>query len=128
MKDQLLRAWAWVTGLRITTRRERDHMAALVKRYQSDASRAHAEKREAQRVLAILSEPMKDWDLADFPRDGAEGSRHLNAIVQAYGIVARDAAHARMTVTANDKLRGRGWGDQAIPATRPAPRDPRRLP
>lgn len=129
-------ALAWLAGLRIQTRARRDwenELLDIAFRGQAkaleDAERAHAEKRGAQRILAILSEPLKDWDLADFPRTGPEATRHLNAIVQAYGIVRADAAHARMTVTTNDKLRGRGWADTPLGRAANAQRlDPRRLP
>lgn len=140
-----MKPWSWFTGLRLSTRQARElaafhaHAAALA------LQAAHAQKREAQRILAILSEPLKDWDLDDFPKLYAiatgprpadwlavrlewEHVHHLNAVIQAYETVRTEAAHARMTITANDKLRGQGWADQPIPTTRPAPRDPRRLP
>lgn len=123
----------WVLGIRLSTPTQRaaweQHLAhafAAAQRALAEKQRAEAEKREAQRILAILSEPLKDWDLADFPgllSINHDVAQHLAAIQQAYELVKRDAAHARMTVTANDKLRERGWADQPIqPNTNDGPK------
>lgn len=129
----------WVKGLRISTHAQRqahgfqlagaEHAAHLA---DLQREKAEAAKREAQRLLAILSDPLKDWDLADFPviatdplaRDnftgvslGWEHASHLRNVIEAYRVVARPAAQARMSVTTNDMLRDRTWGDE--------PRQPR---
>ncbi len=144
----LAEAWDFLTGLRISTRRQREHAEAellgvrrLADSLDRERSRAEEQKREAQRILTIITEPLKDWDLNDFPVIAGtvqnqkpttlswEHGQHLAAVVRAYQIVARDAAQARMSVTFNDRARQRGWDDQPI---RPTPsgqrRDPRRLP
>lgn len=98
------------------------------------AERAAADMREAQRILAILSQPLMEWDLDDFPgwaenpdkgRGLMEGyplrgshGPHLWAVVQAYRVVRKDAARARSAVTVNDSLRGRGWADQPLTSVR----------
>lgn len=98
----------------LTTERQRD--------------RAEAEKRQAQRLVVLLSEPLKEWDLADFPAwadqagfpGGALGplnhddARHLHATVQAYRLVAPELANVRMTAKTNDQARGRGWNDDPL--------------
>lgn len=133
-----MRPLSWFTGLRLSTRQARELAAFHAHAATLALQAAHAQKREAQRILAILSEPLKDWDLADFPalyvghapdeswvavRLEWEHVVHLNNVIQAYRTVATDAAHARMTITANDKLRGQGWDDQ--PTTPRYPRSPR---
>lgn len=134
---RLLQAWRFVTGLRVTTRAWRAHQQAVedglmrhIHAAELEARTQAAEKREAQRILAILSEPLKDWELADFPPwavhpDRSKGLEqawpmeareraHIWDVVQAYRTVARDAAQARMSVTTNDMLRGRTWADRPV--------------
>lgn len=131
----LATAWEFLTGLRISTHRAREHQQSVedglvrhIHAAERTAKAQAAEKREAQRILAILSEPLKDWELADFPDPGYLRRRseqtghttplshldvaHLANVLEAYRIVAREAAQARMSVTTNDMLRGRTWGDQ----------------
>lgn len=127
--------WEWVLGLRISTEEQRARQAmdlamaeARAVANQRAAEQANAEKREAQRILAIVTEPLKDWELADFPDPGYLRRRsekpghttplgyqdvaHLANVLEAYRTVARDAAQARMSVTTNDMLRGRTWADE----------------
>lgn len=134
------RLWVWVTGLRISTAADRertadrmDLMARTTGILKAEKERAEADKREAQRLLVLLSEPLKDWDLADFPGisglpgQAEEAYRHLTAIRQGYQLVAGPVAHIRMGVTTNDMTRKRGWGD--IPHRVPGqPRPTRNLP
>lgn len=143
-------AWLWVTGLRVSTRERRrlelevlDRQIQWLKILRRDVERAMAEKRQAERLVALLSEPLKDWDLDGFPdpsalRRGAAdrlvyplnpgGARHLSNVVETYRLLSRDLAHVRMTATTNDSARRRGWDDQPLPSAPRTTLDPRRLP
>jgi hypothetical protein len=115
------RAWAWLAGLRLSTAAARERARLREETWARAAHRAQAEKREAQRLLVLLSEPLKEWDLADFPELGHplhtltwEDSRHLAAVLDGYRLVASEAARVRMTATVNDETRQRGWADERI--------------
>lgn len=111
----------WLAGLRIRTaawqRLQDGMMDEACRRYlQADAQArmAEREKREAQRLLTIIAEPLKDWDLADFA--GAEfGGRLLASIRDAYQTVSPELARIRMSAKVNDKARRRGWDDKPLP-------------
>jgi len=74
----------------------------------------------------LLSEPLKDWDLADFPDTGsanivgsirlhAEDVSHLRNVIQAYRLTASAVAPLRMGRVLDDKARRRGWADAPLP-------------
>lgn len=125
------RAWAWlqyvahlIAGLRFIqadTRQELEYLAnRSLPMARLKATEAERHKRDAQRILAVISEPLKDWDLADFPPIAGsqvnqlpttlsyEHAQHLSRVIQGYQAVSREAAQARMSVTFNDKVRVEG--------------------
>jgi hypothetical protein len=125
----------WVRGLRVRTARwqaDQDHLVDLALRRvistERDLTRSEEQKRQLQRVIVLLSEPLKDWDLADFPHwaeapaaprlerhhISADDARHLHATVQAYRLMATELGDARMAAWANDAPRQRGWDDQPL--------------
>ena len=128
---RLRNTWDWLTGLRISTRRERDAMAQIIRNETAQRKAATSRMREAQRLLTILSEPLKDWDLADFPgllAANDETARHMAAIQEAYRVTAPAVAPMRAGIVLNDKARGRGWDDRRVPTQRPSQAIRRPLP
>jgi len=114
---KLRRGWRWVKRLRVTTKMGTLQMERLYAERQ--AQEAKAKLREVERFLVLLSEPLKDWDLADFPTTGPEADRHLKAIVEAYRLTATKVAPIRANRVLDDRARGRGWDDQPITTTHP---------
>lgn len=123
------RAIRWVKALRITT--ELDTLRAGLEAQRRVADRAQREKREAHRLLVLLSEPLKDWDLADFPgvawghcqgqpfcQVHPEAKRHLSAIREAYQLTAPAVAPLRAGMKLHDRARQQGWDDQPLPRQR----------
>jgi len=139
-------AWRWLKRLRITTELGQLRQQNMGLKLQKD--RAERDMREAQRLLVLLSEPLKDWDLADFPDPGylrrsAEKANpsspapvltkddlsHLANVLDAYRLTASAVAPLRMGRVVDDKLRRRGWDDTPLGrAANSARLDPRRLP
>lgn len=117
-------------SLGLHTRAELDAKTRLAASFAREAAHAFAQKREAERLLVLLSEPLKDWDLADFPSAGPEAHHHLRAIEEAYRLTASAVAPLRMGRVVDDKARRRGWDDQPLhPAVaQRLARDPKRLP
>jgi hypothetical protein len=119
-------------SLGLHTRQELDIQRRQADWARSEQRRAEASKREAERLLVLLSEPLKDWDLADF--DGlatigsTEARRHLDAIVSAYRLTASAVAPLRMNRVTSDQAHRRGWDDQPLHAPCRSTLDPKRLP
>lgn len=107
-------------------RAEMARLAHLTEASRVSAVQAHRAAREAQRLLVLLSEPLKDWDLADFPAlpfDGVnqrpvtlshEHAQHLRSVIQAYNLTKGAVAPLRAGTVLNDQARERGWGDAEL--------------
>lgn len=129
---KLRRAWRWAKRLRVTTKMGTLQMEAAYERRR--AEKAMADLRDVERYLVLLTEPMKDWDLADFPEparlrlmangDGvaqlsAEDAIHLANVLDAYRLTATKVAPIRAHRVLDDRSRGRGWDDQPLTTTHP---------
>lgn len=119
-----------------TARAEREHDAMLDAalqgraRAEAKAARAEAKARNAVRLLAILRERLKDWDLDDFPAwaenpDRGRGfitnypirpkdGEHIWAVVQAYRNTAQEAGALAGGQVLTDKLKRTGWNDAPL--------------
>lgn len=104
-------------SLGLHTRRELDIQRRQIDWARANQIRAEASKREAERLLVLLSEPLKDWDLADFPMSAVdpEALRHLHAIRDAYQLTASAVAPLRLGRVMDDKVKRRGWDDEPLP-------------
>lgn len=122
---------AWLAVLHsvgLHTRAELDAKTRQAESFAREARAAFAQKREAERLLVLLSEPLKDWDLEGFPNGldettappnhpmhlDSEMARHLWHTLKAYRLTASAVAPLRMGRVVDDKARRRGWDDEPV--------------
>lgn len=120
---------AVIHALGLHTRAELAAKTRQAESFAREAAHAFAQKREAERLLVLLSEPLKDWDLEGFPNGldetpappnhpmhlDSEMARHLWRTLKAYRLTASAVAPLRMGRVVDDKARRRGWDDEPIP-------------
>jgi hypothetical protein len=127
LERSLLDLWlAFLHALGLHTRAELAAKERQAQSYAREAAHAFAQKREVERLLVLLSEPLKDWDLADFPHWAdsqntggawtmyADDCRHLREVIAAYRLTASAVAPLRMGRVVDDKMKRRGWDDQPL--------------
>lgn len=131
-----------IHALGLHTHAELEKANAQTRSARAAADYARAGERRTQRLLVILSEPLKDWDLDDFPAAleyrpapptlpislDSEQARHLWNVIAAYRITAGEVAPLRNSRVMDDRHRRRGWDDQLLPRPVSVHRDPKRLP
>lgn len=120
-------------GLVIKTAKEERQHDQLLDLALQRALEAQAAKRETERLLVLLSEPLKDWDLADFPEEpqrlrlmaqrgpaltmGGTDLDYLASVLDAYRLTASAVAPIRAGRVVDDQAHQRGWDDQPLPTT-----------